>query len=604
MQSEPNSRPVIAGRYELLQELGRGGMGVVHKALDRVLEETVAVKVLLREASADRDAAERFKSEIKLARRVSHPNVCRIHDYGDDDGLLYISMEFVEGRDLKKLMASGRGLSLDEAFDAALQVAAGLEAIHAVGIVHRDLKTPNLMRDSSGRIRIMDFGIARSTAANRGTLTATGMTVGTPDYMSPEQALGRAVDARSDLYAFAVVLFELFTGQLPFHGDTPMATLLKHINEPPPLDGPVARRLPAGLVPVLRRALAKSVAERFASAAEMGQAIRLAREAPEPSDATTRAIPNDSSHGDPAAGTGRASGTSSAAGRPEGELRGSGRRAPRRAGSVRRAAPVVLAAGLLAVSLTGALWWSRGASTRKGPAPETTFPRPAKTPAVAAPSPIVPSAPVRSQAATAVTTRHPPPSPRQSVGAVGEPEPSAVEPEPAAIPIGTRLFVSIEAELRSDRVRAGAEFSGSLANELTWEGRVVAAAGTPLRGRVIGVSAPGATPFLELALSEIALDGTFVPLRTGAFRLTAPGGAPGDVDVKAVVVETLAGAGLGAVARGKEGALAGGAAGAAIGAAAGERGPRRTTFVFSERLPFRLAEPLAVPTRLTRGRSS
>ena len=237
----------------------------------------MAIKLLLRQADIDDEAARRFKSEIRLARRVTHPNVCRIHDYGDDGGRLYISMELVEGRDLKQVLRSGE-LDAGQAFDVALQVAAGLQAIHDVGIVHRDLKTPNLMRDAdTGRVRIMDFGIARSLAPQPGAATATGIAVGTPDYMSPEQALGHKVDTRSDLYAFGVVVFELFTGELPFHGDTPMAVLLKHIHEPPPLDA--SRRLPPALVPVLRRALAKDVAARYATADEMAAALVQARDA-------------------------------------------------------------------------------------------------------------------------------------------------------------------------------------------------------------------------------------------------------------------------------------------------------------------------------------
>jgi serine/threonine-protein kinase len=271
---------VVAGRYEVQEPLGRGGMGMVYRAHDRLLDETVAIKVLRPDVARDAEMARRFQSEIKLARKVSHRNVCRIHEYGEDQGLRYISMEFLEGVDLRRVLRERGGLGRDEAYAVALQVADGLEAIHDVGVIHRDLKTPNIMRDARGNVRLMDFGIAKEWGKG-GTLTATGLVVGTPEYMSPEQARGEKIDFRSDIYALGIVVFEFFTGSVPFRADTPPATILKQLQEPPPLDGPEAAGLPEAVKPVLRRALAKDPKGRFASIAEMSAALRAARSAPD-----------------------------------------------------------------------------------------------------------------------------------------------------------------------------------------------------------------------------------------------------------------------------------------------------------------------------------
>jgi serine/threonine-protein kinase len=269
---------IIAGRYEILSPLGRGGMGMVYKAHDRMLEETVAIKVLRSEFARTQEMAKRFRHEIKLARRVSHRNVCRIHENGEDGPLRYISMEYLQGNDLKQELREKGPPPAQEAFDVAIQVAEGLQAIHEVGIIHRDLKTPNLMRDGRGVVRLMDFGIAKEgDDQGSGGLTSTGQVMGTPEYMSPEQCRGERIDARSDIYALGIVNYEIFTGQVPFHGETPVATIFKHIQDPVPLSGAAAVRIPASAVPVLLKALAKDRNGRFESAAEMAAALRQAR---------------------------------------------------------------------------------------------------------------------------------------------------------------------------------------------------------------------------------------------------------------------------------------------------------------------------------------
>ncbi|HET8646313.1 MAG TPA: serine/threonine-protein kinase, partial [Vicinamibacteria bacterium] len=269
---------LLGGRYEVQALLGRGGMGMVYKAHDRELDEVVALKLLRSDAARSPEMARRFRSEIKLARKVRHRNVCAIHEYGQDGHLQYIAMEYVEGHDLKTLLRRSGPFPAPEAFDAAIQAAEGLQAVHEVGIVHRDLKTPNIMRDARGLVRLMDFGIAKDfEGESSGGATATGQIVGTPEYMSPEQVKGEKLDARSDIYALGIVVFELFTGDVPFRGATVASTLMMQLQAPLPLEGPAARRLPEPLVGVLRRALEKDRAARFARSADMAGALAAAR---------------------------------------------------------------------------------------------------------------------------------------------------------------------------------------------------------------------------------------------------------------------------------------------------------------------------------------
>ena len=266
---------VLASRYEIRELVGRGGMGTVYRARDLVLDEEVAIKVLRADVAQAQGMAERFLSEIKLARRVSHPNVCRIHEYGEEGALRFISMELVNGKSLKELLQANP-LPAPQAFDVAEQAARGLMAIHEVGIVHRDLKPANLTLDEAGRVRVMDFGIAK--AAGKAGDTTAGYHLGSPEYMSPEQARGRGADFRSDLYSLGIVVFELFVGRPPFRADTPVGTLLLQIEAPPPLETH-ADLIPASLVPVLRRALAKDPAGRYASARALAEGLHAAAEA-------------------------------------------------------------------------------------------------------------------------------------------------------------------------------------------------------------------------------------------------------------------------------------------------------------------------------------
>jgi eukaryotic-like serine/threonine-protein kinase len=282
---------VFARRYEILGPLGRGGMGMVYKAFDRELGETVAIKVLRPDVARESGRIEqRFRSEIRLARRVRHRNVCTVYGDGEDRGLLYICMEHVEGENLARAAREAGGLPTEAAWSATLQTADGLRAIHEVGVVHRDLKTANLMLDQKGVVRVMDFGIAKMHGGSTGvTVTATGSLMGTPEYMSPEQLRGDDVDFRSDLYSLGVVAFELFTGTLPFLGDTPVATIVKQLHDAPCLDVPA---LPGPIRPVLVRALAKNPADRYASAEDMCRALESAFGASAAGRAASPSVPS------------------------------------------------------------------------------------------------------------------------------------------------------------------------------------------------------------------------------------------------------------------------------------------------------------------------
>jgi serine/threonine-protein kinase len=242
-------------------------MGVVYRARDRQLDEVVALKVLrldvLRE---DATLLDRFKLEIKLARKITHRNVLRTHDFGEADGVSYISMEYLEGVTLKDLIRSKGPLPLQIGLSIAKQMCNGLEAAHLQGVVHRDIKPQNvLILPETGELKIMDFGVARisEVKGEASGLTAAGAVVGTPDYMPPEQVQGQPADFRSDIYSLGVVLYEVFTGELPFRGDTVAGILLGHIQKAPP----PPRTLNPGLAPALEalilRCMEKSPARRY-----------------------------------------------------------------------------------------------------------------------------------------------------------------------------------------------------------------------------------------------------------------------------------------------------------------------------------------------------
>lgn len=221
----------IAGRYEILEQLGRGGMGEVYKVRDTKLDEEMALKLLKPEIASDESMIERFRNELKLARKITHKNVCRMHDFHEEEGNPFITMEYVAGEDLKSLIKKRGKMPVEEALNITRQVTVGLMEAHELGVVHRDLKPQNIMIDKNANAKIMDFGIARSVEAPG--VTTTGMIVGTPDYISPEQAEGEEADQRSDIYSLGIILYEMVTGSVPFKGDTALSVAIKHKTQIP-----------------------------------------------------------------------------------------------------------------------------------------------------------------------------------------------------------------------------------------------------------------------------------------------------------------------------------------------------------------------------------
>ena len=255
----------FARRFEIIEEIGQGGMGTVYKAYDSKIREVVALKLLKPEIASDPEVIERFRNEIKLARQVAHRHVCRMYDLGEEWLSIYISMEYVPGEDLKSFIRRSGHLNEAKAVGLAKQIAEGLAEAHRLGVVHRDLKPQNVMIDKDGNAKIMDFGIARSLHT-RG-VTGTGVIIGTPEYMAPEQAEGRDIDHRVDIYALGAILFEMVTGRVPFEGTTPLSIVLKHRSEPPTDPQTINAQISAGLSRIILKCLAKSRDDRYQSAA-------------------------------------------------------------------------------------------------------------------------------------------------------------------------------------------------------------------------------------------------------------------------------------------------------------------------------------------------
>jgi serine/threonine-protein kinase len=251
---------ILAGRYTIIEELGRGGMGVVYKAEDTKLKRTVALKFLPPELTHIPDIKDRFMREAQAAAALDHPNICTVYEFDEAEEKTFISMAYVEGQSLRKKLESGP-LELDEALSIATQVAHGLQIAHKKGIVHRDIKSANLMVTEDNQAKIMDFGLARMTG---GTLiTKEGMTMGTVAYMSPEQAQGEAVDHRSDIWSFGVVLYEMFGGQLPFKGEQDQAVVYSILNKKPKPLLELRSEIPVSIGQVVGKALEKNPDERY-----------------------------------------------------------------------------------------------------------------------------------------------------------------------------------------------------------------------------------------------------------------------------------------------------------------------------------------------------
>lgn len=257
----------FADRYEIIEELGQGGMGRVFRVEDVKAKEEIAIKVIKPEISTDKKTIERFRNELNTTRKIRHKNVCGMYDFGETEGTHYITMEYVAGEDLKSFLRRSGKLTIEMAVRVAKQVCEGLAEAHRLDIVHRDLKPSNIMIDKEGHARIMDFGIARSLKAKG--ITGAGLVIGTPEYMSPEQAEGKEADSRSDIYSLGVVLFEMLTGQRPFEGDSALGIAMKHKGETPRDPKELNPQISDDLSSVILKCLEKEKGARYQRGADV-----------------------------------------------------------------------------------------------------------------------------------------------------------------------------------------------------------------------------------------------------------------------------------------------------------------------------------------------
>ncbi len=266
-REELTTGSTFAGRYQIIEELGKGGMGKVYKVHDTKIREKIALKLIKPEIAKDKKTIERFSNELRLTRKIRHKNICQMFDLGEDQGTQFITMEYVPGEDLRSLVRRIGQLPIGKSIAISKQICEGLAEAHRLGVVHRDLKSNNIMIDKEGNVRIMDFGIARSLEAKG--ITGAGVMIGTPEYMSPEQVEGKEVDQRSDIYSLGVILYEMVTGKLPFEGDTPFTIGMKHKGEMPQNPKELNTQISDELDGVIMRCLEKEKEKRYQSAGEV-----------------------------------------------------------------------------------------------------------------------------------------------------------------------------------------------------------------------------------------------------------------------------------------------------------------------------------------------
>ena len=283
---DPNiGRDLLDGQFQILQKIGSGGMGSVYKAAQPAMNRMVAVKILHPKLTNRKDLVSRFRREARAMSHLTHPNTVKVFLYGDlEDGSLYIVMEYLEGRNLNQTVRKEGPLAVERAIPVLIQVCGALQEAHLQGIIHRDLKPENIFLSTNGGLRdypkVLDFGLAKVTERELRPgsimLTQEGMVFGTPEFMSPEQAQGKPLDARSDIYSLAVILYEVLTGKLPFDARTPMEYIQMHVTRPPiPIDERVpGRTFPSGFDAVMKKALEKRPEDRYASAADFAQALK------------------------------------------------------------------------------------------------------------------------------------------------------------------------------------------------------------------------------------------------------------------------------------------------------------------------------------------
>ena len=286
---------LIAGRYELEELVGSGGMSSVYRAHDRLLERTVALKILHEQFTRDDDYVERFRREARAVAQLAHPNIVTVIDRGEQDGRQFIVFEYVDGMNLKELMAQEGPLSPREAIELALQVARGLSFAHDQGLVHRDVKPQNVLLDGDGRAKVTDFGIAHAVDVDG--MTITGTIMGTSNYIAPEQARGQPVDEQTDVYSLGCVLYELLAGEVPFDGDNFVAVAMRHVNDPVPSVRDARPDVTPRLDWAIRQAMAKDRNERFDSMADFAAELEACHAELDGNEGATMVVPPRASGG-------------------------------------------------------------------------------------------------------------------------------------------------------------------------------------------------------------------------------------------------------------------------------------------------------------------
>lgn len=281
-----NIASALESRYQVLRELGRGGMGIVFQAQDKQLNEQVAIKILSPLLSNNQEGLARLQREVSAARRITHPNVIRIHDISELNGLHFVSMEYFQGQSLKEYVRQNGAASAVSGYNIASQICDGLDAAHRQGVIHRDLKSQNVIINNAGQLKIIDFGLAHT--AHLEGMTATGLILGTPEYMSPEQVSGKKVDERADIYAVGIILFELFTGKVPFTGDSAIAVGFRQLKEDPPAPSSLNPQISGELDSIILKALNKDPLQRYRSVVDLKQALENALLPAQPLAAATR----------------------------------------------------------------------------------------------------------------------------------------------------------------------------------------------------------------------------------------------------------------------------------------------------------------------------
>jgi hypothetical protein len=440
----------LSQRYEILGAAGHGSMGNVYKARDRETGEVVALKLLKPEIASDQAMMDRFKNELLFARKITHKNVCRVHEFNRLGGIAYTSMEFVEGESLRSALNRVGSFPFRKTLDLVLQICSGLKEAHAQGIVHRDLKPENIMIDAQGNVKIMDFGIARSMEA---VTKLTGSMVGTPAYMAPEQVAGKPVDYRTDIYSLGLILYEMFTGAAAFSADNAVAVALKQMLESPVPPHEIDPQIPVGIERAILKCLEKEPEKRFPSIADLESALQAQRV---PST-TMLAAAAPAAVASVNAGRGTAFGTSGIPRPPATRPR-------------KRMSPVLWAA-LAAAAVLLVLGGARSAKIRRTAA---AIPPPASLPAPKPPDfafEIPPRASVPPPAASAPAAKPKPAAPKPEKRGTAQPVEAAAPPHTAQqradkafgggprgkAPAGAKAFIWVGRFDRQDRAQAAAK---------------------------------------------------------------------------------------------------------------------------------------------------